>query len=143
MLAVRVRSTSPGWLETQLHHTAGTHPITTPGALSQPRDLSWDMAEPEHWQDREKPRPPLPTPPGPSVGPNVTPGRAAGSSAHKQWAGLRVVTQSRLRMAPQEAPAGQRGPRADPLPTAWRSCRFPPVPRHPDSFLFPQTCLPG
>ncbi|XP_019329248.1 PREDICTED: MORC family CW-type zinc finger protein 2 [Aptenodytes forsteri] len=32
------------------------------------------MAEPEHWQDRENPRPPIPTPPDPPVGPDVTHG---------------------------------------------------------------------
>lgn len=61
-LVVRVRFTSPGCLETQPHHRPHTHPITAPEALSQPRDL---MAELEHWQDGEKPRPPTPTPPGP------------------------------------------------------------------------------
>lgn len=54
----------------------------------------------------------------------------------------RVVTQGRLRMARQEALAGQHSPHANPLPMARRSSHFPPVPRHPDSFLFPQTCLP-
>lgn len=51
VLAAWVRSTSPGRLEIQPHHRLDIHPVTAPGALSKPRDLSWDMAEPEHWQD--------------------------------------------------------------------------------------------